>query len=117
MSLTLNFEAVLDEDITGVDALHFGLAQFTFATDGDALERRVTLPSGAYTTLDTGSMTGPFYWLLLNVHDNVDVKVGFGSGDPIVLEPGELAWWSGTDIAYAIGDGAESRLLYWVIKK
>jgi len=120
MSLVANLELILDSVIENLDPIRLGPAQFTM-TAGDASLNVKTLVADEFHTILSDAvveeMSGPYRWLIINIHETTNAKIGFGQATPIVLEPNEFAFWNGPDLPYAAGDGAAGQIVYWVINK
>ena len=116
MALVANLELILDSIITGLDPQRIGPAQFQM-TAGDHLCRTITLPADEFHTIEVGEMAGPYRFLMVNIHATESIKVGFGQSTPISFAPGDWSFWNGSDIPYAAGDGAESKLFYMVMNQ
>jgi hypothetical protein len=114
MALRLTFDAQLDN---GDDFLLDQIGPVTVEETGvvgPALRRTVTLAAGTYVTLDPGEIT-PYFWTVYNAHASGSLYVGFGQSNHLTLAPGQFAAWFGSEIPFASGAGAESKIMYWVV--
>ena len=116
LELQIDLQIVLDEDVPNTSPESWGPAQLIH-TPSESLRRRIAIPADENHTLSHAgtSESGPFIWLLVNVHATVAAKIGFGQAYDMTIQPGKFAMWQGTRIPYAQGDGAEGELLYWCI--
>ena len=117
MSLNLQFTVTLSSLIEGVDSESVG--PYSLDDDaivGDSLRRTVALQTGIWTTLEIGEIT-PHGWVVVNLDDTDDIKIGWGTGEPILLPPGKPGIWWGTEIPRAQDATGTPKLLYLVFAK
>ena len=114
MPLNLQFGLIIDSPIEGVDSVNVGPYNLDDASIvGDNRQKSVTLSSSKWETLDADGIT-PYGWVFINLDTLLDIKIGFGTGEPILIPAGKPAIWWGSTIPRAKAVSGTPRLKYIV---
>ncbi len=113
--VTIQGEISVDSDIPGVDAEKLGPFTIQIDRDGSLFRRKIALPAGQWITPDLEGLT-PWLFCIFPIGATYQVQVGFGQGEPIVLDAGgPPAIFTGSQVPSMRAVGGASEVIFFVM--